>query len=122
MTDVSEESLDESVEKESEEVKGTSSEVSGSRDLMVSTLMHLMGLPTSKSLDVVEAKLDALTSKVTALSLKLDRMMGEDGDRDIDMVLERIEYQVSDLRSLIKKVLPSAIAKENLVSGNDDTE
>jgi hypothetical protein len=91
------------------------------RDLMVSTLVHLMGLPTGKQLEVLETKVDAVASKLTTLSLKLDRLAAQEDERDMGSVLDRIDLQIADLRTLIKKVLPRAMVSEgDLVISDED--
>ncbi len=100
--------------------RAASGTAGSSRDLMVSTLMHLMGLPSSKQLGVLERKVDALAGKLTALSLKIDRYAGKKEDTEIDGVLERIDLQIADLRNLIKTVLPKAMVADGDVLISDD--
>lgn len=85
---------------------------SATRELTVSTLIHLMGLTTSNELAVLETKVDSIARKVNTLSLKLDRLAKESDERDFGSVLDRIDLQIADLRTLIKKVLPRAIVDE----------
>jgi hypothetical protein len=70
---------------------------------------------------VLETKVDAVASKLTTLSLKLDRLAAQEDERDMGSVLDRIDLQIADLRTLIKKVLPRAMVSEgDLVISDED--
>ena len=78
----------------------------GSRDLQVSALVHLLGLPTKDELKVLEKKVDLLSNKLTSMAGKLDRMLSEISQAEIIGAVERAELQVADLKTILKKVLP----------------
>ena len=78
----------------------------GSRDLQVSALVHLLGLPTKDELKVLEKKVDLLSNKLTSLAGKVDRMLSELSQTEIIGAVERAELQVADLKAILKKVLP----------------
>ena len=112
-----EQSIEQSAESQDAIIRGGSVDEpkrasGGSRELAVSTLIHLMGLPTSNELAVLETKVDSVARKVNTLSLKIDRLAKESDERDFGSVLDRIDLQIADLRTLIKKVLPKAIVDE----------
>lgn len=78
----------------------------GSRDIQVSALLHLLGLPTKDEFKVLEKKVDLLGNKLSSLSAKLDRMLSEISQAEIIGAVERAETQVADLKAILKKVLP----------------
>ena len=78
----------------------------GSRDLQVSALVHLLGLPTKDELKVLEKKVDLLSNKLTSMAGKLDRVLSEISQAEIIGAIERAELQVADLKAILKKVLP----------------
>ena len=96
---------------------------SGGRDLQVSALVHLLGLPTKDELKVLEKKVDLITNKLTTLGVKVDRLMTEMTQSDLSSALDRIDSQIADLRAVIKKVLPKAIVSgtesDSLSIGDD---
>lgn len=76
------------------------------RDVPISTLIHLLGLPTQQQVALVEAKIDSLASKITALATRLDRINKTVSVLPGEQYLDRIDYQIADLRTLIKKLAP----------------
>jgi len=80
----------------------------GQRDLPISTIIRMMGLPTKSELVVLEQKLDALTTKVNNLGSKLERIVSnfEHGSE-----FDRIDVQLTDIRATLREVLPKALAQ-----------
>ena len=85
----------------------------GSRDLQVSALVHLLGLPTKDELKVLEKKVDLLSNKLTSMAGKLDRVLSEISQAEIIGAIERAELQVSDLKAILKKVLPKVASSSD---------
>ncbi|MCC6932623.1 MAG: hypothetical protein IT292_05145 [Deltaproteobacteria bacterium] len=84
----------------------------GGRDLQVSALVHLMGLPTKDDYKVLEKKVDLLSNKLTSLAVKVDRVLTEISQSEIIGAIERVDLQISDLRAVIKKYLPKTSSHE----------
>lgn len=82
---------------------------SASREVPASTIVHLMGLATSKELGVLEAKIDVLTSRIAAVTSKLDRLGGQLNSVFDDLSLERVESQLAEIRLALKKTFPKAL-------------
>ena len=74
-----------------------------SRELSVAALMHLAGLPTAAQVRVVEAKLDALTSKISAIGTRLERLAALVESSQVETLFERIDYQLAEVRTMLKK-------------------
>lgn len=125
LTEVAEESAksDAKTQKESSPLPNASSgerEVGsgpGKRDMGVSTLMHLMGVASSRELHILENKIDALTSKITSLGLKIERVSKVVSQTHDESYLDRIDFQLADIRNLFKKLFPKAYAM-----GESETE
>lgn len=102
---------------------GLQTESAKGRDLTVSTLVHLMGLPSHHQIAVLEAKLDAITSKITALSSRVDRFSKHVSSLTNEQYLDRIDFQLADIRTLIKKVFPriAAMDSEDGISEDDSS-
>ena len=109
-----EENFDPKENVESSESDRVAIELGKSRELTVSTLFHLMGLPSQQQLGVIEAKLDSLSNKLTALSSRIDRMSKYMSTSSNEQYLDRIDFQLADLRTMIKKVFPRVAAMEGL--------
>lgn len=80
------------------------------RDLTVNALLHLMGLPTGSQLSVLDSKLDLVMTKLTTLSAKIDRMNSQFELLSSTSATERLEFQVSEIRSIMKKFFPQAFS------------
>ena len=83
---------------------------SGGRDLQVSALVHLMGLPTKDDYKVLEKKVDLLSNKLSSLAVKVDRLLTEISQTEIIGAIERVDMQVADLQAVVKKVLAKGAA------------
>jgi|GEM_PF-6867019 len=77
---------------------------SKNHEMTVSSMVRLMGLSTSQDASVLEAKIDAMMSRMTALSSKVDRLSAQMKDLKNERQLDHIVVQLSDLRGLIKKL------------------
>jgi len=82
-----------------------------SREIPVSTLVRLLGLPTKSELSLVEAKIDTLTLKMATLSSKIDRLSTQVPQLFSDF--DRTNVQIADLREFMRKMLAAVVAQLN---------
>lgn len=72
------------------------------KDVSVATVVRLMGLPTAAELRIVEQKIDTLTTRLTAMGQKLDRIAGAvQSSSDVDSV----QVQIADVKRLVKELM-----------------
>jgi len=79
------------------------------REVPVSTVVRLMGLPTSSDLSVLESKIDSMSSKLTSAVYKIDRMSQQ--LQTLFQDSDRANTQVAELRDFMKKALAAAFTK-----------
>ena len=79
----------------------------GSKDMGISALIHLLGLPTSGQVGVLEGRIDALEVRISSLILKLEKLSAHFEKSVNDSALDRIDFQLSDARALLKKIAGS---------------
>lgn len=91
------------------ERRGAASGTTG-RDVPVSTVVHLMGLPTAAQLALLEGKIDILTTRVTTVTTKLERIASELSLIKNDATTDRIDFQLNDIRGLLRRLVPKAAA------------
>lgn len=84
--------------------------VPGGREVPVSTVVHLLGLPTATQLSMLEGKIDILTTRVTSITSKLDRIASELALIKNDATTDRIDFQLNDIRGLLRRLVPKAAA------------
>ena len=82
----------------------------GGREVSIGTLVHLLGLPTATQVSVIEAKVDELTAKMNLVLSKLERLHNNLQQSKSEATLDRVDYQLSDLRAVMKKVFPKLLA------------
>lgn len=82
---------------------------SSGRDISLTTLVHLLGLPTATQVDLLETKLDLLSTKVSQILVKLDRLVTDLSTMKNDATVDRIDFQLSDIRALLKRLVPTGI-------------
>ena len=92
---------------------------SGGRDLQVSALVHLMGLPTKDDYKVLEKKVDLLSNKLTSLAVKVDRVLTEISQSEIIGAIDRVDMQVADLHAIVKKLLAKGASLDSEGVVND---
>lgn len=78
------------------------------RELTISSLVHLMGLPTATQMNVLDTKLDLLTSKLGIIQSKLERIQSHLDLVSANSPIERIEFQLNEVRTIMKKFFPQA--------------
>lgn len=93
-----------------------------SREMSLSSFIHLMGLPTANQITVLEAKIDSLTAKVNSLASKFERINQQFQASSNERYLDRIDYQLADLRAIIKKIFPRVAAMEQISDVEQERE
>lgn len=106
------------IERVASERRGASS----GREVTVNTLVHLLGVSTANQVSVLEAKVDELTAQMNLVLSKLERMNTNLQQSKSEATLDRVDYQLSDLRALLKKVFPKLIAGADLDAPSGDSE
>jgi hypothetical protein len=87
---------------------------SSSRDMNLSTFIHLLGLPTAAQMALLDSKVDVLMNKLTAMSLKLERLAADLSAVRGDAAVDRIDLQISEIRALLRRLVPAAAASGEL--------
>jgi len=91
---------------------------SAPREVSASTIGRMMGLATVAELRLLEGKIDLLTSKLTAITVKLDKLQSTTANFPSGSDLERIDIQIGSLKNLIKEAITGTInAGQGAVSG-----
>jgi hypothetical protein len=85
-------------------------------EVPASTIVHLLGVATQNDLSVMESKLDMLISRVATLSMKVDRLVNQLTTISNEFYVDRIDFQLSDIRQMMKKVFPSALSSPELLA------
>ncbi len=91
------------------------------KDLTITSLTQLLGLPTAKQLYGVEAKLDLIFNKLEVLQAKTDRLNTQLEVNGAGPSGQKIEFQVSEMRAIMKKFFPQAFAA-NLSAISSETD
>lgn len=81
----------------------SSSDHTQGKEFTVSALLHLLGLPTKAQVQVLESKLDAATAKLSTMSSKVERLSQQSDAAKNESLLERIDFQLSEIRAVLKK-------------------
>jgi outer membrane murein-binding lipoprotein Lpp len=84
------------------------------REMSLSTLVHLLGLSTASQTNLLETKVEALNTKISALLLKLDRVVTELGAIKADAAVDRIDFQITEIRALLKRMVPAGTAANEI--------
>jgi hypothetical protein len=75
------------------------------REMSVSTLVHLLGLPTAAQFSILEGRIDTLNSRISAVLAKIDRLTNQMETTKTDTLIDRLEFQLSDIRTMLKKAV-----------------
>jgi hypothetical protein len=87
-------------------------QAASSRDLSVATLMHLLGLPTMTQMGAMESSVDLMARKMQTISAQLEKISSELQALSADNSSERIDFQLNEIRALLKRtVLGASTAK-----------
>lgn len=76
------------------------------RDVPLSTFVHLLGLSTATQMSLVETKVDAMSSKLATALIKLERLASDVSEIKGDAAVDRIDFQLNDIRNLLKRLAP----------------
>ncbi len=80
------------------------------RDVPVSSVVHLMGIATSSQVGLLENKLDTLSTKLTSVTMKLEKVSSQLDSIQSGSSFDRIDFQLNDIKTILKKVLPYAMS------------
>jgi hypothetical protein len=72
------------------------------REVSAATVGRMLGLATVSELKVIEGKIDVLSTKITALTMKIDKIVAATSLIPSGSDFERIDLQLGALRALIK--------------------
>ena len=89
------------------------------REISLATLVHLMGLPTANQISLLETKIDLLTNRVGQVLAKLERMSHELENMKSDATIDRIDFQLTDIRALLKRTIPVSAAAGEVETKSD---
>ena len=93
--------------------------IGSSRELTVSSLVHLMGLPTGLQIGVLDTKLDLVAAKLSTVQAKLEKIQTQMELLTTESPLERIEFQLTEVRSVMKKFFPLAFQSSPVSQENE---
>jgi hypothetical protein len=81
-----------------------------SREVAVSTIIRLLGIPTVDDIALVEKKVDALTAKISSVQQRVERLASaiQSGSD-----FERFDVQLGDIHNLLKELLPRVITPKS---------
>ena len=79
-------------------------------EVSASTIARMMGLATVNELALLEGKIDLLSTRITAMTAKLDRIAASVNGMPSGSDLERIDVQIGSLKSLIKEALVGIVS------------
>jgi hypothetical protein len=84
-------------------------------ELSTGALIRLLNIPTLHDMRVMESKLDAINGRVTALTSKIERIQGMLSSLTQENYLERVDFQLADMRTLMKRVLPFVVGSADIL-------
>ena len=90
----------------------SSSSAPATKEVSLSTLVHIMGMPTASQVAVLEDKVDMLSGKIAGIASKVDNLSVKVAGLDNEASLDRVDYQLTEIRNILKKVLPHVLAME----------
>lgn len=82
------------------------SEISGA------AVARMMGIASSVELKILESKVDLVASRLTSLSVKLEKVIGQFGSLPSGSDLERIDVQIGSLKGLVRDLLVTINAEK----------
>lgn len=86
------------------------SPAAGRVEVSAQTITRMMGIASTTDLKLLEGRLDLLTSKVSSMVLKLDRVLTMLGSVPTPSDIGRLEIQLGSLKSMLREALESANA------------
>lgn len=81
---------------------------SSPREVSAATIGRMMGLATVNELRLLEGKVDLLSTKLTSLMVKVDKLIAVSGNFPTGSDLERIDVQIGSLKNLIRETITGA--------------
>jgi hypothetical protein len=91
-------------------------------EITASTLLRLMGMPTSRQILVIDGKLDIILGKLMTLQAKIDRVNSQFEVLNASSSTDRLEFQVSEIRNIMKKFFPQAFSSVKTSEVRSETE
>lgn len=76
-----------------------------SRELTVSTLVHLLGLPSMAQMAAMESSVDLMARKMQTISAQLEKISSELQALSADNSSERIDFQLNEIRAILKRAV-----------------
>lgn len=87
---------------------GVTANSAGARvEVSAQTITRMMGIASTTDLKLLEGRLDLLTSKVSSMALKLDRVLTMLGSVPTPSDIGRLEIQLGSLKSMLREALES---------------
>ena len=74
-------------------------------EVSAATIARMMGLITAADFNLLEGKIELVSSKLNALGAKVDRVLTSLGDSVTGNDLDRIDIQLASIRSLLKEYI-----------------
>jgi len=94
-----------SVETETEDKSSRSGSGAARREVHASTITQMMGIATRSEMELLEGKIDLLTSKMNAVSIRLEKMSSTFQKMPTGSDLERIDVNIGALKTLIRDAM-----------------
>ncbi|MDR2338154.1 MAG: hypothetical protein LBE20_05855 [Deltaproteobacteria bacterium] len=70
-------------------------------DITVSTLVHLLGVPTKDEFNILDKKIDLVFNKLDSLTSKLNMLASDLSTSSLNSTLERIDEQLLSIKDKI---------------------
>lgn len=86
-----------------EAVGGPAVSTSGTREMTLATLVHLLGLPTAQQLSAVENKIDLLLAKLGSITARIE-LLERQKESGGENAISRIDFQLTEIKAILKKV------------------
>ncbi len=90
-------------------IAATSGEVSRG-DVSAATIGRMLGLAGSGELKLLEGKLDLVSTRVSNLTVRMEKIMGALQKLPSAVDLERIDVQIGNLRTMLRNFIENAEA------------
>lgn len=88
----------------------------GRVEVSAQTVTRMMGIASTTDLKLLEGRLDLLTSKVSSMVLKLDRVLTMLGSVPTPSDIGRLEIQLGSLKSMLREALDSVNSSRSVAS------
>jgi hypothetical protein len=88
-------------------------------EISVGTVARLMGLATTSELKLMEGKVDLVTAKINAVTVKLEKAITMLNGMATGADLERVDVQIGALRQMIREFLGADAGKAKKSEGGE---